>query len=47
MRRIEIPASVRLALTVLLFALPVALYLWFIAADGVDMLAPTNGLTSV
>ena len=34
----RIPASVRLALTVLLFALPVALYLWLISADGVDML---------
>jgi Bacterial Ig domain len=38
MRRTELPASVRPALTVLLFALPVALYLWLISADGVDML---------
>jgi Bacterial Ig domain len=36
--RMEIPAPVRQALTVLLFALPVVLYLWFISADGVDML---------
>ena len=38
MRRVEMPASVRLGLIILLFALPVAFYLWFISADGVDML---------
>jgi len=31
-------APVLLGLTLLLFALPVALYLWFISADGVNML---------
>jgi hypothetical protein len=36
--RTRIPASVRLALTVILCALPVALYLWLISADAVDML---------
>ena len=34
----RVPASVRVGLTALAFILPIALYLWLISADAVDML---------